>query len=213
MINVMLDPLPTEWNGYKLNTDFRIGVQIFLAQYDKEMNDFDKQAVLLNLLFEEITPDGKQILRPHPTGKELNSCVEFYLDGWYHDKKLPQKEKLRCMDFDTDQWRIYADFIQIYHIDLSTANLHWWAFCGLLWNMPRKQSSFLQVIEIRKKKITSKMKNEERKVIKEAQQLYAVEQPEVKKEYTSEEEAKIDAFDKIMEQRRKNKELADKFME
>ena len=25
MINVMLDPLPEEWNGYKVNTSFRIG--------------------------------------------------------------------------------------------------------------------------------------------------------------------------------------------
>lgn len=26
MINVMLDPLPSEWNGYEVNTDFRVGM-------------------------------------------------------------------------------------------------------------------------------------------------------------------------------------------
>ena len=35
MINVMLDPLPEEWNWYKVNTSFRIGIQVFLVQYDK----------------------------------------------------------------------------------------------------------------------------------------------------------------------------------
>ena len=35
MNNVMLDNLPTEWNGYKVNTDFRIGMQIYILQYDQ----------------------------------------------------------------------------------------------------------------------------------------------------------------------------------
>ena len=38
MINVMLDPLPAEWHGYEVNTSFRIGIQVFLIQYAKELN-------------------------------------------------------------------------------------------------------------------------------------------------------------------------------
>ena len=45
MINVMLDPLPVEWNGYKVNTDFRIGIQIYILQYDKDLNKFEKIAI------------------------------------------------------------------------------------------------------------------------------------------------------------------------
>ena len=30
MINVMLDPLPSEWNGYEVNTDFRVGMQVYI---------------------------------------------------------------------------------------------------------------------------------------------------------------------------------------
>ena len=47
MINVMLDPLPEEWNGYKVNTSFRIGIQVFLVQYDKELNENEKSDALI----------------------------------------------------------------------------------------------------------------------------------------------------------------------
>ena len=111
----------------------------------------------------------------------------------------------RLVDYDIDQWRIYADFRQIYGIDLSLDDMHWWMFNGLLWNMPYKQSSFQQVIEIRRKKITSKMGKEERQAIKEAQEMYALEQPEEKKEYTEDEKAKIDEYDQMMAEIRAKK--------
>ena len=28
MFNVLLDPLPQEWNGYPIDTDFQTGIQI-----------------------------------------------------------------------------------------------------------------------------------------------------------------------------------------
>lgn len=105
----------------------------------------------------------------------------------------------------TEDWRICADFRQIYGIDLSLDDMHWWMFNGLLWNMPYKQSSFQQVIEIRRKKITSKMGKEERQAIKEAQEMYALEQPEEKKEYTEDEKTKIDEYDQMMAEIRAKK--------
>ena len=199
MINVMLDPLPEEWNGYKVNTSFRIGIQVFLVQYDKELNEYEKSDALIYLLFDE---------REHPDGDDLRQCVEWFLNGWFHDKPGSSKDNRRLVDYDIDQWRIYADFRQIYGIDLSLDDMHWWMFNGLLWNMPYKQSSFQQVIEIRRKKITSKMGKEERQAIKEAQEMYALEQPEEKKEYTEDEKAKIDEYDQMMaEIRAKKKEL------
>ena len=84
-------------------------------------------------------------------------------------------------------------------------DMHWWMFNGLLWNMPYKQSSFQQVIEIRRKKITSKMGKEERQAIKEAQEMYALEQPEEKKEYTEDEKTKIDEYDQMMAEIRAKK--------
>ncbi len=189
MINVMLDPLPEEWNGYKVNTSFRIGIQVFLVQYDKDMNAYEKADVLTGLLFDD---------REHPDGEEFQECVQWFLNGWFHDNAGSSSDNRRLIDYDVDQWRIYADFLHAYGIDLSLDDMHWWTFNGLLWNLPYKQSSFLQVIDIRRKEITSKMGKEEKDAIREAQKIYALDQPEVPKEYTSEEIAKIDEYDRMM---------------
>lgn len=196
MINVMLDPLPAEWNGYEVNTSFRIGIQVFLVQYDKDLNDYEKSDALIWLLFDD---------REHPDGEELQECVEWFLNGWFHDKPGPSQDKRRLIDYDVDQWRIYADFRQIYGVDLSLDDMHWWMFNGLLWNMPRERSAFMQVIEIRRKEITSKMGREEKKAVQEAQQIYALDQPEVKKEYTENEKGAIDEYDRMMAEIRAKK--------
>ena len=104
-----------------------------------------------------------------------------------------------------DQWRIYADFLQIYGIDLAFDEIHWWKFCGLLWNLPYKQSSFLQVIDIRQKEIKSDMGKEQKEAIQNAQSIYALDQPEIQKEYTPEEISKIDDYDRMMEEIRAKK--------
>lgn len=201
MINVMLDPLPTEWRGYEVNTSFRIGIQVFLVQYDKELNEYEKSDALIWLLFDD---------REHPDGEELQECVEWFLNGWFHDKSGSSQDKRRLIDYDVDQWRIYADFRQIYGIDLSLDDMHWWMFNGLLWNMPHEQSSFQQVIEIRRKKVTGKMGNEERKAVQEAQRIYALDQPEVKKEYTENEKGAIDEYDRMMAEIRAKKKAEKK---
>lgn len=194
MINVMLDPLPTQWNGFEINTSFRIGIQIFILEYDKELSDYEKSIHIVDLMF-----DG----RSHPYGEELQECITWFLNGWFHDKPGSSKDNRRLVDYDIDQWRIYADFRKIYGIDLSLDEMHWWTFNGLLWNMPYKQSAFMEVINIRKKKIETKMSVKEKEAIAEAQKVYGLEQPET--EYTEDEKSKIDDYDRMMEEIRKKK--------
>ena len=196
MINVMLDPLPTQWNGFEINTSFRIGIQIFILEYDKELSDYEKILHIVDLMFDD---------RPHPHGEELQECITWFLNGWFHDNPGTSKDNRRLVDYDIDQWRIYADFRKIYGIDLSIDEMHWWTFNGLLWNMPYKQSSFMDVIDIRKKKIESKMSTKEKKAIAEAQKVYWLEQPET--EYTEAEKSKIDDYDRMMEEIRKRKSV------
>lgn len=194
MINVMLDPLPTQWNGFEINTSFRIGIQTFILEYDKELSDYEKSLHIVDLMFDD---------RPHPYGEELQECITWFLNGWFHDKSGSSKDNRRLVDYDIDQWRIYADFRKIYGIDLSLDEMHWWTFNGLLWNMPYKQSAFMEVIDIRKKKIEAKMSAKEKEAIAEAQKVYGLEQPETV--YTEDEKSKIDDYDRMMEKIRKKK--------
>ncbi len=203
MNNVLLDELPEEWNGYKINTSFRIGIQIFLVQEDKILADYERIPLIISLLFEQ---DGEDTVS-FPEGEELGKCIRWFMNGWCHDKYPVDVDKRRIIDFDIDQWRIYADFRQIYGINLNEVDMHWWEFMGMLWNMPHRQSSFLQVIEIRKEKINAKMSKEEKDAIKKAHHVYGLENSggSKKREYTDEEKQKMDDVDLIREKMRANK--------
>lgn len=201
----MLDPLPTEWlepgtnKVYLVNCDYRIGIQIALVQDDKDLAQYEKTGIILSLMFDDETEE-----RPVPQGKSAEECIRWLMNGWYHDGIGSSKEKRKLIDYDVDQWRIYADFRSIYGVDLATEDMHWWKFCGLLWNMPHKQSSFLQAIEIRRKKKEEAKSDAEKKAIQEAQKIYALEQPG--QEYTEEEAAKIDEYDAMMVRMKKKTE-------
>lgn len=201
MINVMLDPLPSEWNGYEVNTDFRVGMQVYILEYDPDLSKAEKSYLIECLLFE----DENGELRDTPQGDDLQECITWFLNGWFHDREEKTKNTRRLVDYDIDQWRIYADFMQIYHIDLSTVDMHWWMFNGLLWNMPYKMSSFMQVIEIRQKKIDANMSKTEKDAIQNAKRIYDLDQ-QVEREYTEEEKSKIDAYDQMMAEMRKQKD-------
>lgn len=199
MNNILIDELPTEWRGYQVNTDYTIGIQMLQAKYDRELTDYEKSDMFVWLMFADEDENGEEYLREHPQGAELAECVEWFLSGWFHDNPDLDGDKMRTVDYDVDQWRIYADFRQIYGIDLATGqSMHWWMFCGLLWNMPYKLSSFLQVVGKRQEKPTKGSTPEYREALKKAQKMYALDQPEQKKEYTKEETERIDDYDRMM---------------
>lgn len=173
MWNVMLDELPMQWNGYPLNMDFRIGIQLNLLLQDNSLNEYERFDAIYELLFPGIAPSDE----------ELPEVIEWYLNGWYTDGISKRKETRKAFDFDADQWRIYSAFLLQYRIDLNTADLHYWAFIGLLVNL--EECAFTRVKEIRLKEIKAKMQKEEKKALIEAKQIYSLvkeEEPDNKEE-------------------------------
>ena len=60
MFNILLDELPEERNGYRLNTDFRVGIQIAQASEDVNLTEYEKLQIFASLLFyEECPPDAE----------------------------------------------------------------------------------------------------------------------------------------------------------
>lgn len=166
MLNVMLDPLPEEWQGYPINADYRIGIQISQCLADPELSEREKVATALGLLFPENRPWGTQAAE----------ALEWFLNGWNHDRHGKSAGQAKAMDFDVDQWRIHAAFLSQYRIDLSTARMHWFMFMGLLSGL--EECAFTRVVDIRQKKITSKMSREEKKAYADAKRVYALSAPE-----------------------------------
>lgn len=199
MNNVLFEPLPTEWNGYEVNTDFQVGVQLSLCFEDDDLSEEERTQYAIYLLF----CDEKGNLRNFPEREELEECLKWYMTGWNHDNSPKSQERERLLDYYVDQGRIYADFRQIYHINLNNCELHWWEFQWLLWNMPHSLSSFMQVIDIRTKKPGRKASADERKAILEAQKIYGL--SEKKKTYTEDQKIKIDEFDEKMKKIKQSK--------
>lgn len=197
-MSILLGNVPDEWNGYRINTDFRTGIRITQAMEDEDLMGEERWQIIFLLLFQN--EDGT--IRSHPEAGEIIKAAEWLLTGWNHDRTPRAEKRQKLVDYDVDQWRIYADFVHIYGIDLQRAAMHYWTFQGMLWAMPQRESSFLQVIDIRTKKPRKNDSRETREAIARAQAIFALRQPEVPKGYTQEEQDRIDAFDAV---RRKNK--------
>lgn len=146
MFNVLLDPLPTEYRGFPIDSDFQIGIQIMQALEDGELSRQEGQAVALSLLFLQEDAQGNQL--PLPDAETALEGLVWFLTDWNHDHNS-KVDNTRITDFDIDQWRIYSAFKQHYGINLNIDKLHFWEFMGLLTTLP--ECAYTRVIDIRAK--------------------------------------------------------------
>lgn len=183
MFNVLLDALPWEWNGFPVDMNFDTGIKVSQCLVDEELSETERISTALSLIF----PKGVKL--------DANGAIEvisWYLNGWNHDNIKANKKKNEAvvMDFDVDQWRIYAAFRSQYKINLNTARLHFWEYMGLLSNLD--ECTFTQVVSIRAKKVTAKMSKEDKTAILKAKEVFAIEKNNKQVE-TEEERADSDA--------------------
>lgn len=198
MFNVLLDPLPTEYKGFPIDSDFQTGIQILQALEDEELTEQEQIGVALSLLFLQEDKDGN--ILPIPDAQTAVEGLVWFLTDWNHDKnKAEDKEKVT--DYDIDQWRIYSAFRKHYGINLNTDKLHFWEFMGLLSTLP--ECAYTQVIDIRAKKL-SKLSKGEKEMYKKLKEVYALEQPSV--QYTDAQIEAIDEFDRMMKEQKRIKE-------
>ncbi len=185
MFNVLLDPLPEAWKGYPIDTDFQTGIMISQCLADDNLNEQEKLETAVHLLFPSTCPPPE----------DLQDALTWYLNGFDHDNHAGEKPSGEpVMDFDIDQWRIYTAFRSQYGIDLNTEKLHWFVFMGLLANV--EECSFTRVMDIRQKKITSKMSREEKEATKRAKKIFQIKPQEMR--LSAREQQRVDEFMKYV---------------
>lgn len=163
MYNVLLDPLPQEWHGYRIDPAFQNGIQLIQISSDKEISDREKVWLMADLLFFDM-PE---------TAQEIMEGVQWFLSGWCMDNvEKDSKKETPVMDWNADQWRIYSAFRTQYGIDLNSAEMHFWVFMGLLTTL--NECAFTRVTDIRGKELNSKMDAKEKEFYRKAKRRYAI---------------------------------------
>lgn len=196
MFNVMLDKLPTDYLGYPINSDFRIGIQIFQIMSDKDFYESEKADKACELLFDV---DG---VAEYPDLKTMCDGVQWFLGGWYMDNPVvSKKDSKKDMDYDVDQWRIFSAFLTQFGINLNTVDMHFWVFMGLLSTL--EECAFTRIVDIRTKKIDPKMKPSDKKALKEVKERYALENVE-DTQMSAQERAEYDTFMKYAKKGKKS---------
>lgn len=125
-MNLLLDRLPTEHEGLKIETNFRSFIMFELLMQDNKVSEQDKIALALNIFYNEVPKDIK---------KAIDVILWFYARGdtdKKSSKKTEKNGKERIYSYEHDANYIYSAFLSQYGIDLNEIEyLHWWKFKSL----------------------------------------------------------------------------------
>ena len=150
----LTDKFPTRArvNGkvYELNTDFRVGLKIMQAFEDKQLLDFEKQIVMVALLFKEI---------PSAFEAAVKAAIKFLDCGHEPSGHIGG----RVYSFTRDADYIYSAFLQTYGVNLQTAEMHWWQFCAMFGDLS-PDTTFESMRTLRDRHNRGKLTKDEREV-------------------------------------------------
>lgn len=154
MTNLLTEPLPDNVTihrrRYKINTDFRMMVRLEWLLTEEPESDERDNALLS--LFCELLPDIERLSRTVPAAEITEAVLSFYRHGQPPEQPDgedgEQESTDRVYSFLHDSAYIYAAFMQAYHMDLTTASLHWYQFRALLSALPQ-DCLFSRIIDYR----------------------------------------------------------------
>lgn len=125
----------------EIYTDFRNIINIFVAMNDKELNDFDKTVVMLELLYKEDYTNFKNL-------QEAIDKAVWFLD-WGKEHKS-QKDAPQLLDWEQDYNLIISAVNKVANKEVrELPHLHWWTFLGYF--SERGECQYSHIMEIRDK--------------------------------------------------------------
>ena len=135
MADILLEPLPTEWEGRAIDPDFR--PMVWLSnQYQRKREKKDT----LSFAQEAFQRFYREPIPPQLAPEAYESLLRFY-----HGADPPGRSGGKgsgsgelAMDFACDADYLTAAFQQAYHIDLTAERIHWWRFLALLRGLPEE---------------------------------------------------------------------------
>lgn len=175
--NILLDPLPEDYAGWLIRSDYRIGIQITLCLQDEELDQNERIFIALSLLFGNGIP---------PMETAVEGLMWFLRCGAEAREDLKTSGK-QLLFFDFDHERIMSSFRKTYGMKLHREKLHWFEFQAML-DCLDDDSSLSNAIQVRGTD-TSEMKGKQRANYERVKKNLT---PPV--HYTADEQAAIDEF-------------------
>ena len=124
-MNLLIDKLPNDYEGLKIDTNFRSFILFELLMQDNSIKNDDKVLLMLNLFFKEPIDDIK---------KAIDGILWFYRCGEEEKqtKKTGKSNKKQIFSFEYDAKYIYSAFLDQYGLDLNKIDyLHCFKFRAL----------------------------------------------------------------------------------
>lgn len=192
----LLFSFPSTYKGYKLNTDFRIGIMIRNLILDEDIDEEQKIRDIIDLLFVDDYPRDEHLLSEiiawfmqlgynkgvndlySDTDDDIDLNSKNSSDDDSSDEfskksgELPSSDEQDVIDFEFDSARIYTGFLRTYGIDLSVEHIHYWKFMFMLGDLDT-DCSHNRVVEIRTMSLKD-MKGDQRKAYLRLKKLYKI---------------------------------------
>lgn len=174
MYNMLLDPLPTDYMGYLIRTDYRIGIQISQALEDEELDQMERLQTAALLLFGYGIPDDYETILGGLRWF-MNGSTESVSAEENNEEDTGPESGLRYFSFDVDASRLYSAFRRTYGIEIDRVQMHWFQFCALMGDLG--DCAFTNVIDFRTADV-SKMDKDTKRAYLKMRRKFALPQPE-----------------------------------
>ena len=177
MFNLLLDALPTEYEGYLIRTYYRIGIQISQALEDEELEPYERIGIALSLLYGNGIPPADIAY----AGLQwfLNAGLDQPQDEEDTGTAPEEDDGIRYFSFDYDAARLYSGFRRAYGVELDQVEMHWFRFLSLLGDLG--ECAFTRVVDIRSADL-SKMDKETKRAYAAMRRKVALPQPKSQEE-------------------------------
>ena len=177
--------LPTTLNvagtDYPIRTDFRVIIDILIAMSDPEMEDWERQEVMFQIIYPE-----HESVPPECHNEACKKAAEFI------DYNIPSgKRKPKTLDWEQDAPLIIPAVNKVAGKEVRALEyLHWWTFLGYFMEIEDGLAS--QVWAIRQKKANGKkLEKWEKEFERENRELVQLKRP-----YSAEKQREINSIEK-----------------
>lgn len=173
-MNILIDKLPTDYEGLKINTNFRSFILFELLMQDNKLSNQEKITLSLKLFYKDEIFDSKEKIE-----KAIKGILWFYSLGKKEEKEnkksnVKDKKIKQIYSYEYDANLIYSAFLSQYKIDLNEIKyLHWFKFKSLF-NGLNDNNKICEIMSYRAIDINKIKDKEERKKYKKIQRDVAL---------------------------------------